>query len=163
MNICGELPQVGTKAPDFRLVSGDLEDLSLGDTSGRVRILSIVPSLDTSVCAESAVRFNKEVEGLEGVVVMNISRDLPFATKRFCSAQNTDKIVALSDIRRVGGSFGESYGLEITSGPMEGLLARAVVVVDSKGEIAYTQLVNEITSHPDYDGALEAVSRLTRR
>jgi thioredoxin-dependent peroxiredoxin len=150
----GHLPTLGLKAPDFRLTRGDLTDTSLVDFAGKVKILNIVPSLDTSTCALSAKRFNQEIKKLDGVVVLNVSRDLPFAQARFCKAEGVDAVVPLSALRDL--SFGEAYGATITDGPMAGLLSRAVVVVDADDSVVYTQQVAEIASEPDYEAALAA-------
>jgi Peroxiredoxin len=153
----GELPKAGSKAPDFRLVKGDLGDASLKDFSGKAKILNIVPSLDTSVCSLSAKTFDREVKKLEGVVVLNVSRDLPFAQSRFCKAEGADTIVPLSDMR--DRSFGADYGVAIVDGPMAGLLSRAVVVLDASDRVAYAQQVPEIAQEPDYEAALAAARK----
>ncbi len=153
----GELPKVGSKAPDFRLARGDLSDAGLADFAGKVRILNIVPSLDTSTCATSAKKFNDEIKKLGGVVVLNISRDTPFAQSRFCKAEGVDTVIPLSDLR--DRSFGAAYGVELKDGPLAGLLSRAVVVVDAKGGVVYTQQVPEITTEPDYASALAAAKK----
>jgi thiol peroxidase len=150
----GHLPALGSAAPDFRLTRGDLTDASLADFAGKVKILNIVPSLDTSTCALSAKRFNQEVKKLGGVVVLNVSRDLPFAQARFCKAEGVDTVVPLSALRDL--TFGEAYGATIADGPMAGLLSRAVVVVDADDKVVYTQQVGEIASEPDYEAALAA-------
>ncbi len=150
----GELPKVGSKAPDFKLTRGDLSDVGLAEFAGKVRILNIVPSLDTSTCALSAKKFNEEVQKLGGVVVLNISRDTPFAQSRFCKAEGVDTVIPLSDLR--DRSFGKAYGVELKDGPLAGLLSRAVVVVDAKGKVVYTQQVPEISTEPDYASALAA-------
>jgi thioredoxin-dependent peroxiredoxin len=151
------LPKPGSEAPDFKLTRGDLSDASLASFSGKVRILNIVPSLDTSTCALSAKRFNEEIKKLEGTVVLNISRDLPFAQARFCKAEGVDAVVPLSELR--DRSFGESYGVAIVDGLLAGLLARAVVVVDASGRVAYSQQVPEIGSEPDYASAIAAAKK----
>lgn len=153
----GELPKVGSSAPDFKLTRGDLSDVGLGDFAGKVRILNIVPSLDTSTCATSAKKFNDEIKKLGGAVVLNISRDTPFAQSRFCKAEGVDTVIPLSDLR--DRSFGTVYGVELKDGPLAGLLSRAVVVVDAKGAVVYTQQVPEITTEPDYASALAAAKK----
>src|SRR5208337_5083783 len=153
----GELPKVGSKAPEFKLTKGDLSDVALADFSGKVRILNIVPSLDTSTCALSAKRFNEEIKKLGGATVLNISRDLPFAQSRFCKAEGVDAVVPLSELR--DRAFGTAYGAELKDGPLAGLLSRAVVVVDAAGVVTYTQQVPEITTEPDYDSALAAARK----
>jgi thiol peroxidase len=154
----GNLPKVGSKAPNFNLTKSDLSNVSLADFSGKVKILNIVPSLDTSTCALSAKRFNEEIKKLGGAVVLNVSRDLPFAQARFCKAEGVDAVVPLSVLRDL--SFGESYGVAIADGPMAGLMSRAVVVVDAKDTVVYTQQVGEITTEPDYAAAVAAVKQL---
>jgi thiol peroxidase len=157
----GDLPKVGSKAPAFKLTKGDLSDVSLADFGGKVRILNIVPSLDTSTCALSAKRFNAEIKKLDGAVVLNISRDLPFAQSRFCKAEGVDVVIPLSELR--DRSFGSAYGVELKDGALAGLLSRAVVVVDAKGEVVYTQQVPEITTEPDYSSALAATRKALGR
>jgi thiol peroxidase len=153
----GDLPKVGSKAPDFKLTKGDLSDVSLADFAGKVRILNIVPSLDTSTCALSAKKFNEEIKKLSGAVVLNISRDLPFAQTRFCKAEGVDAVVPLSELRNR--SFGSAYGVELKDGLLAGLLSRAVVVVDKSGTIVYTQQVPEISTEPDYASAVAAAKK----
>jgi len=153
----GALPAVGSKAPDFRLTKGDLGDASLGDFAGKVKILNIVPSLDTGTCAASARAFNKAADTMKGVVILTISRDLPFAQKRFCEAEGIKSVVPLSELRTR--DFGKSYGVEIVDGPMAGLLSRAVVVMDRNDKVVYTQQVPEIAQEPDYGKALEAARK----
>jgi thiol peroxidase len=153
----GTLPVVGSKAPDFRLTKGDLGDASLADFSGKVKILNIVPSLDTSVCALSAKRFDKEIKKLGGAVVLNVSRDLPFAQSRFCKAEGVDTVVPLSELR--SREFGKAYGAEMTDGPLAGLLSRAVIVLDASDKVVYTQQVSEIGQEPDYETALAAAKK----
>ena len=154
VNTIGALPEVGTTAPDFRLTKNDLNDVGLEDFSGKVKILNIVPSLDTGVCAASARAFNKAAALLGDVVVLTVSRDLPFAQKRFCEAEGIDAVVTLSELR--SRNFGKDYGVEIIDGPMAGLLSRAVVVLNTENEVVYTQQVPEIGQEPDYEKALAA-------
>jgi thiol peroxidase len=151
------LPKVGSKAPDFRLTRGDLSDASLADFAGKVRILNIVPSLDTSTCALSAKKFNEEIKKLSGAVVLNISRDLPFAQARFCKAEGVDAVVPLSELR--DRAFGAAYGVELKDGLLAGLLSRAVVVVDKSGTVVYAQQVPEIATEPDYASAVAAAKK----
>jgi thiol peroxidase len=153
----GDLPKVGSKAPDFRLTRGDLSDASLADFAGKVRILNIVPSLDTSTCALSAKKFNEEIKKLSGAVVLNISRDLPFAQARFCKAEGVDAVVPLSELR--DRAFGAAYGVELKDGLLAGLLSRAVVVVDKSGTVVYAQQVPEIATEPDYASAVAAAKK----
>jgi thiol peroxidase len=150
----GSLPTQGSEAPDFRLVDGDLADRRLCDYAGKVKILNIVPSLDTGICALSAKKFDKEVSGEKNIVVLTISADLPFAQDRFCKTEGVDNVIPLSMMRDK--SFGRDYGVEIIDGPLAGLLSRAVVVIDGKNRVAYTQQVGEIAQEPDYDAALRA-------
>jgi thiol peroxidase len=155
INTNGELPKVGSRAPDFRLTGADLADVSLANFAGKKKLLNIVPSLDTGVCAASARRFNQEAAALTGVTILTISNDLPFAQKRFCEAEGIDAVVTLSQLR--DRAFGKAYGVEIADGPLAGLLARAVVVLDAAHKVAYTEQVPEITQEPDYVKALAAV------
>jgi thiol peroxidase len=152
----GELPKVGTKAPDFTLTTTDLKDVSLAAYAGKKVILNIFPSLDTPVCAASVRRFNAEASRIDGTVVLCISRDLPFAQKRFCGAEGLDNVVPLSAMRN--SDFGKAYGVLITDGPLAGIFARAIVVLDESGKVVKTQLVPEIKEEPDYEAALSAVS-----
>jgi len=154
VNTIGALPEVGTLAPDFKLTKSDLTDVSLKNFDGKVKILSIVPSLDTGVCATSARTFNKAAASLGDVVILTVSRDLPFAQKRFCEAEGIDAVVTLSELR--SRNFGKDYGVEIIDGPMAGLLSRAVVVLNRENEVVYTQQVPEIGQEPDYEKALTA-------
>lgn len=151
----GELPQPGVKAPDFRLTRGDLSDVSLADFAGKRKLLNIVPSLDTGVCAASARRFNLEASKVPGAVLLTISRDLPFAQKRFCEAEGIDAIVMLSELR--DSKFGQDYACRITDGPLAGLLSRAVVVLDAQDRVVYVEQVPEIGQEPAYDKALAAL------
>ncbi|MFA6366182.1 MAG: thiol peroxidase [Candidatus Hydrogenedentales bacterium] len=154
----GTLPALGSKAPDFLLTKRDLSDASLADFAGMVKILNIVPSLDTGVCAASARAFNKAADGLGGAVVLTISRDLPFAQNRFCEAEGIKAVVPLSELRNR--NFGKDYGVAILDGLLAGLLSRAVVVLDKDDKVAYTQQVPEIGQEPDYKSALEAAKKL---
>ena len=150
----GELPQVGAKAPDFVLTGNDLKDVSLEHFAGKKKILNIVPSLDTAVCATSTRRFNEDAGKLANTVVLVISDDLPFAQKRFCTTEGLTNVVALSELRNR--DFGAAYGARITDGPMAGLLSRAVVVIDEHDKVVYTEQVPEIAHEPDYVRALAA-------
>jgi thioredoxin-dependent peroxiredoxin len=151
----GELPAVGATAPDFRLTQGDLSEAGLADFAGNKKILNIVPSLDTGVCATSAQKFNKAVAALDGVVLLNISADLPFAAGRFCESCGLKNIVTLSTFRAP--DFGQAYGIGITDGPLAGLTARAVLVLDARNQVLHAELVPEIAQEPDYEAALAAV------
>jgi thiol peroxidase len=154
----GSLPAKGTKAPDFKLTGGDLGDVSLATYAGKVKILNIVPSLDTGVCAASARAFNKAAAALGDVVILTISRDLPFAQKRFCEAEGIDKVVTLSELRNR--EFGKAYGVEMISGALAGLLSRSVVVLDRDNKVVYTEQVPEIAQEPNYSASLEAAKKL---
>ncbi len=151
----GELPAVGSKVPGFSLTSTDLQDLSLADFSGKNLVLNIFPSLDTPVCAASVRKFNEEASSLANTAVLCISADLPFAHKRFCEAEGLDNVHPLSTFRSP--QFGKDFGAEITTGPLAGLLSRAVVVVDGEGVVKYVEQVPEIAQDPDFDGALAAL------
>lgn len=155
VHTCGDLPEIGGIAPKFGGVKGDLTTVHLPDYIGKKVILNIFPSLDTPVCAASVRKFNKEAAGLDNTVVLCISKDLPFAQARFCTAEGIENVTALSVFRCR--HFDERYGLTMTDGPLKGLLARAVIVVGEDGKIVYEQLVPEITSEPDYDAALKAL------
>lgn len=154
----GKLPEEGTKAPDFRLTAADLSMKELRDFSGKKKVLNIFPSIDTGVCAASVRRFNTEASSLDNTVVLSISADLPFAHSRFCETEGLKNVVTLSVFRSP--DFGRNYGVTMTSGPLAGLLARAVVVLDTSGLVIYTQLVPEIGEEPDYESALEALKNL---
>lgn len=151
----GNLPAVGSMAPDFKLTKGDLSDVSLADFAGKKKVLSIVPSLDTGVCATSLRTFNQRAAGLDGVVILNVSRDLPFAQRRFCAAEGIEDAVTVSEFRNR--NFGAAYGIEIIDGAFAGTLGRAVVVLDEKDTVVHTELVPEISQEPNYDAALQAV------
>ncbi|MCB9832339.1 MAG: thiol peroxidase [Planctomycetes bacterium] len=151
----GELPAVGSVAPAFQLTAGDLSEKNLGSYAGKKKILNIVPSLDTGVCQTSARTFNKKAADRAGVVVLCVSRDLPFAQKRFCAAEGIEAVIPLSEMR--DRDFGRNYGCAMTDGPLAGLLARAVVVLNEKDEVIHAELVPEITQEPDYDAALAAL------
>jgi len=155
VKISGEFIKVGALAPDFALTKTDLSDLSLSELKGKNVILNIFPSLDTSVCATSVRQFNKLASSLPETVVLAISKDLPFAHGRFCSTEGITNVIALSDFRP--STFADNYGLLMSDGPLHGLLARAVVVLDKDGKVVYTELVPEITQEPDYEKALSAV------
>ena len=150
----GELPAVGSKAPSFDLVGSDLSPVTLADFAGKKIVLNIFPSLDTGVCAQSVRTFNEKAAGLKGTAVLNVSMDLPFAQARFCGAEGIENAIVASGFRS---SFGSDYGVTFTSGPLEGLFSRSVVVIDGDGTVAYTQQVAETTDEPDYDAALAAL------
>ena len=151
----GDLPTVGSKAPDFRLVNSDLSDTTLADYKGKRVILNIFPSLDTDVCASSVRRFNLEAGKLDNTVVLCASMDLPFAHKRFCSNEGLDDVITLSGMRNQ--NFGNEYGVLIADGPLAGLYSRAVVVLDENGIVIYTEQVPEIVQEPDYEKALSSL------
>lgn len=151
----GELPTVGSIAPNFAATRIDLSDVHLEDWRGQRVVLNIFPSVDTGVCATSVRRFNAEASQLENTVVLCLSKDLPFALNRFCGAEGLDKVIPLSTFRC--NCFTDGYGLLQTDGPLRGLLARAVVVIDTDGTILYTELVPEITQEPNYEAALAAL------
>lgn len=145
----GELPAVGSKAPDFKLVKGDLSEISLSDFAGKKVVLNIFPSIDTGTCAMSVRQFNKWVSEKENVVVICVSKDLPFAASRFCGAEGLDKVITASDFRY--NSFALDYGVLQEDGPLKGLMARSVVALDETGTVVYTELVPEITTEPSYN------------
>lgn len=151
----GALPKVGSKAPDFRLTRGDLQDVSLKDFAGKKKILNIVHSLDTGPCAVSARRFEADAAVLKNTVVLTISNDLPFAQSRFCQAENIGNVITLSQMR--DRRFGKDYGVEMVDGPIAGLTARSVVVLDQNDTVLYTEQVAEISREPNYEAALKAV------
>lgn len=153
INTVGELPAVGASAPEFTLAGTDLGAVESGQYSGKTVVLNIFPSVDTPVCATSVRTFNERAAA-SGVAVVNVSKDLPFALKRFCGAEGIENVVSASAFRS---SFGEDYGITITDGPMAGLLGRAVVVVGADGTVTYTELVPEIGQEPNYDAALGAL------
>ena len=155
VNTSGDLPVKGSNAPDFSLVKSDLGAMSLSSLAGIKLILNIFPSLDTSVCANSVRKFNKLAADRKNVTVLAISKDLPFAHGRFCSTEGIQNVITLSGFRDT--SFGKDYGMEMTDGPLAGLYARSIVVIDEEGRIIYTQLVPDITMEPDYDAALNAL------
>ncbi len=148
----GNLPAVGANAPAFTLVGTTLADVTLADFAGKKVVLNIFPSLDTDVCAASVRRFNVEAAGLENTAVVCVSKDLPFAHKRFCTAEGIEGVVSASDFR--SGDFARDYGMLITDGPLAGLMARSVVVIDEHGKVVYTQQVDETITEPDYEAAL---------
>lgn len=156
-NTCGDLPSVGASAPAFTLVAGDLSEFSLNDLAGKNVILNIFPSMDTPVCAISVKTFNEKAGQFDDTVIVNISKDLPFAQKRFCESANVEHVTNLSAFRC--SNFGADYGIEISDGPLTGLFGRAIVVVGPSGSVVHTELVPEIAQEPDYDAALANVSQ----
>jgi len=151
----GELPKIGKKAPNFKLVKSDLSVGTLKEYRGSKVLLNITPSIDTSICATSVRKFNEAAAGMENTVVFYVSKDLPFAQARFCGAEGIENVITLSDFRK--GKFGKKYGVTITSGPMKGLLSRAVIIIDEKGKVIYTEQVPEIAQDPNYKAALDAL------
>lgn len=150
----GTLPAVGARVPDFKLTAADLSDISLSNYQGKKKILNIVASLDTSVCAASARKFNQEVANLDNVVCLTISNDLPFAQKRFCDTEGVKNVVTLSQLRNR--EFGKAYGVEMVDGAFAGLLSRAVIVLDEDNKVLYTEQVPEVSQEPNYAEALKA-------
>ena len=155
VEVAGNLPAEGTHAPRFSLVNGELKDVTLAEFAGKRKVLNIVPSLDTAVCAESTRKFNKNAGEIANTVVLVISGDLPFASSRFCANEGLKNVIPLSTMR--GRRFLRDYGVEITSGPLAGLAARAVIVLDEKDIVRHAELVSEISHEPDYGDALRAL------
>lgn len=155
VRVGGQLPQTGNQAPTFRLVGVDLADRALSDFAGKRKLLNIFPSIDTGVCAASVRHFNQDAAGLANTAVLCISADLPFAQQRFCGAEGLDNVTMLSTMR--GREFLRDYGVALENGPLAGVAARAVVVLDDRDKVLYTQLVPEITDEPDYASALAAL------
>lgn len=155
VNTNGELPTVGSKAPDFRLVGNDLKEVSLAAFAGKNIVMNIFPSIDTSTCATSVREFNKRAASLSNTMVLCIAKDLPFAMRRFCGAEGIDKVVTLSDFRNFG--FSKAYGVEMTDGGMAGFFARCIVVVGPDGNVKYTEMVPTVGQEPNYESALKAI------
>lgn len=155
VNTVGSLPEIGSKAKDFTLVNTDLSTTSLSDFLGSKLVLNIFPSIDTSTCATSVRKFNETAANLLNTKVLCISRDLPFAQKRFCGAEGLANVINLSDFK--DDTFGSNYGLTIADGPLAGLHSRAVIVVDENGMVTYTEQVSEIADEPNYENALAAL------
>lgn len=155
VNTSGELPKVGGKAPDFKLVSKDLKDMSLADFKGKKKILNIYPSIDTPVCALSTRKFNEHAKQHADTVMLMVSADLPFAQGRFCGNEHLDNVVTLSMMR--GQKFAQDYGVMILDGPLAGVTARAVVVLDANDKVLHTEMVPDIANEPDYASALKAL------
>lgn len=154
INSLGDLPKEGSELKNFKLTNSDLNEKSLSDFEGKRKILNIFPSIDTGVCAASARQFNVKAGDLDNTVVINISKDLPFALGRFCAAEGLDHVESLSDFR---GNFGQDYAVELVDSPMKGLLSRAVIVADENNKVLYTEQVPEIAQEPNYDAALSAL------
>ena len=155
INTNGNLPKIGEKAPDFNLVATDLSKKQLVDFAGKKVVLNIFPSIDTGTCATSVRTFNKEAANIENTIVINVSRDLPFAQSRFCGAEGIENVINLSDFAT--GAFGKDYGLEIIDGPLAGLHSRCVVVINEEGTVLYTEQVTEIVDEPNYKNALNSL------
>jgi thiol peroxidase len=149
----GTLPQAGSELKDFNLVASDLSEKTIADFKGKKIILSIFPSIDTGVCQAAARKFNEATSSLNNTVVLNISKDLPFALSRFCASEGLNNVINLSDFR---GTFGDDYGVTLADSPLKGLLSRAVIVADENGKVIYSEQVPEITVEPNYDAALAA-------
>lgn len=156
INSIGELPEIGSQAPDFKLVKPDLSEVTLASYHGQKLILNIYPSVDTGTCALSTVRFNQEASKLENTRIACVSKDLPFALGRYCAAEGIGNLDTLSSYRD-GGDFGKNYGVELVDGMIKGLNARAIVIIDEEGIVKYTQLVPVISDEPDYEDALAAL------
>jgi thiol peroxidase len=148
----GELPVVGSQAPEFTLVGSGLQEIKLADYKGKRVLLNIFPSLDTGTCAASVRKFNKWVSEKENVVVLCVSKDLPFAQSRFCGAEGLENVITASDFRY--NNFATDYGVLFTDGPLKGLMARSVVAIDENGKVIYTELVSETVNEPNYDIAV---------
>lgn len=155
INTNGDLPAVGSQAPAFQLTDGELSDKGLDDFAGKKKLLNIVPSLDTPVCATSTQKFNEAAKGRDDVVMLIISADLPFAMGRFCTGEKLDNVIPLSMMRSK--AFAKDYGVLIQDGPLAGITARAVVVLDENNKVVYAQMVPEIAEEPDYEAALAAL------
>jgi thioredoxin-dependent peroxiredoxin len=152
VNTIGALPEIGKKAPDFLLTRTDLSDISLKDVAGKKVVLNIFPSVDTPVCSASVRRFNQEISNFPGAVVLCASMDLPFAHARFCETEGLKDVIAVSEIR--SRKFGDDYGLRMVDGPLAGLLARAVIVIDNTGKVIYSKIVEELKNEPNYQEVL---------
>lgn len=151
----GKLPKIGKKAPKFKLTKVDLSTAKLKEFKGKKVLINITPSIDTGICANSLRKFNESAAGMDNTVVLHVSKDLPFAHSRFCAAEGIENVITLSDF--ITKKFGRRYGVTIKTGPMKGLLSRAVVVVDENGIVTYTEQVPEIAQEPNYEAALEAL------
>ena len=155
VNTNSDIVSQGSDAPDFILVNSDLQDVNLSSFDGKKKILSIVPSLDTPVCQKSTLVFNEKVAELEDTVMLIVSSDLPFAMKRFCSSESLANVTPVSMMR--SRNFAKDYGVLITDGPLSGITARAVIVIDKNKKIIHSELVQEIANEPDYDAALNSL------
>jgi len=157
INTCGELPAVGSKAPDFKLTNRKMKDVGLEAFAGKRKVMNIVPSLDTPTCATSTRKFNEKAAHLDNTVVLAISADLPFAQARFCEIEGIKHVTALSTFRS---SFAQDYGVELLDSLLAGLTARAIVIIDENDDVIYTELVKEIADEPDYEAALAALKEI---
>lgn len=155
-NTIGNLPEIGSEAPDFLLASKEMEEKSLASYHGQKVILNIYPSIDTGICAASTKKFNEEADKLENTRIICVSKDLPFALSRYCEAEGIKNLDNLTNFRD-GGDFGKKYGVEIVDGAFKGLNARAIVVIDADGKVKYTELVPEVGQEPNYEKALSAL------
>ncbi len=155
VNVGGNFPKTGDSAPDFKLTAGDLSDVSLASYAGKRKVLNIVPSLDTPTCAKSTRVFNEKASAMNNTVVLVIAADLPFAMSRFCGAEGLKDVVTLSTFRSK--DFHTKYGVDIADGPLRGLTARGVVVLDENNKVTHAELVPEIAQEPNYDAALAAL------
>ena len=155
IEVSGTFPSAGQQAPDFTLVGADLGDVTLAKFAGKRKVLNIVPSLDTPTCATSTRKFNEAAAKLDNTVVVVVSGDLPFAAKRFCTTEGIENVVTASTFR--GREFAKAYGVDVTSGPLKGLTARAVGVVDADNQVLHAELVPEIKNEPNYDAAIAAL------
>ncbi|MGE5626134.1 MAG: thiol peroxidase [Bacillota bacterium] len=155
VNTSGELPKVGSKAPEFKLVNKDLKDVSLADYKGKKKILNIYPSIDTPVCATSTRKFNEHAKKHPDTVIIMVSMDLPFAQTRFCGNEHLENVQTLSLMR--GRDFADRYGVMLKDGPLAGVLARAIVVIDQDDKVLHTEMVPDISQEPNYDAALKAL------
>ena len=155
ITVGGSFPKKGDVAPDFSLTANDMKDMSLKDYAGKKKVISIVPSLDTPVCAKSTRQFNESASSAPNTVVLVVSADLPFAQKRFCGAEGLNNVVTLSTVR--GRDFHQKYGVDIQDGPLKGVTARGVVVLDENNKVLYSELVPEIAQEPNYEAALNAL------
>jgi len=154
VNTIGDLPKVGSKAPDFKLVKNDLSEVTLNNFKGKRKVVSIFPSVDTPTCAMSVRKFNEKAAGAPNTVVINVSADLPFAQKRFCGAEGIKNVETFSTFRS---TFAKDWHLQIQDGPLAGLCSRAIVVLDENDNVVYTEQVSEIANEPDYDKALKSI------
>lgn len=158
IQVSGQIPEVGAKAEDFSFVKSDLSEGSLSDYNDKVKVILALPSLDTGICQMETRAFNEKLDAKDGVVGLVVSRDLPFAMKRFCAAEGIESIVPASDFRY--SDFASQYNAEMIDGPLKGLLARVVLVIDQNNEIKYKEEVDDITHEPNYDEAIKAVDAL---